>query len=156
MKTAPTAKTKIDLSTSQYQSIEAVDASTLKAGKNFATTNMGVDVTASGNGTRFTGTAYDDAFTCGAGKDYIVFKTNQGSDTITNFGQSTVEDVIKLNGLSKNEIDSVNRQIKAINTAGGTGTITFEGGGKLTFANAGTLSTITAKNTTITSSTPSV
>ena len=125
--------TAIDLTTSQYQSIEAVDASTLKAAKNVTdTSTMGVNVMASTSGTRFTGSSFADTFNCNTGKDYIVYKTNQGADTIDSFG---VDDVIKLNGLTNVEKGSIASQIAAVNN-GTADTITFSaGGGSLKFTN---------------------
>ena len=127
------AKLTIDMSAgNQYQSIEAIDASGRKVANKVDSTYAGVDVTASKNGTRFTGTIYADTFTCGDGKDYIVYTKNAGNDTIKGFG---VDDVIKLNGLSNADIASLTSQISKINNNNGAGIINI-GGNKLTFSGA--------------------
>jgi hypothetical protein len=143
----------INLSTNQYQSIEAVDASTVKADKSITATaaaNAGVDVTASTTGTKFTGTAYNDTFTCRNGKDYIVYKVNQGADTIDSFG---VGDVIQLNGLNGVDKTAIAAEIDKINADSTTNnTLSFAKGGSVKFTNisTGTKLTYDSKKGTIT------
>lgn len=135
---------KIDLSNntagSNYAGIDVVDASGVKAtaaavseyGTKFLKAHAGVDVTAAAGsvtdnvGTTFTGSAFNDRFTCGSGNDTIKYSTNQGSDIIKDFG---VGDIIQLNGLSNADI----AQLNALNsgTAQTGGTFTFTSGGSL-------------------------
>jgi len=108
---------KIDLSedAGTIKDIEVVDASGVKAtaaalseyGSYFIKRHAGVDVTASGDGTIFTGSAFNDKFTCGEGKDYINYSASQGSDIVTGLG---LNDVIKLNGLSSDEITALSAE----------------------------------------------
>ena len=116
---------KINLNdATSFKEIEEVDASSVKAtsaalseyGSKFIKAHAGVDVTAVAStageaGTTFTGSAFNDKFTCGDGNDYITYGANQGSDIIVGFG---VGDVIKLNGLSSAEID----ELSTANSAG--------------------------------------
>ena len=102
------AQVNIDLTTDHYVSIDAVDASGMKAPKGTKAAEMGeykgVNVTAGSTGLRFTGSKFDDTVNCGEGKDYIIIGKNQGKDTINNFD---VGDVIQLNHLRKNDIKAL-------------------------------------------------
>lgn len=126
----------IDLTSTNYSSIDAVDASGVKAtgaavsefGSKFVKAHAGVNVKAyaagEGNeGTTFTGSAFNDKFTCNTGKDTINYTAGQGDDIIAGFG---VDDVIKLNGLSAADIASLESNAGTALTNG------FSAGGKLT------------------------
>lgn len=159
LKVTGTVKSKIEaedkltiaLTDSNYQSIEAVDASARKVAKNVDSTNAGVNVTASNAGTRFTGTAYADSFNCGNGSDYIVYKVNQGADTIDSFG---VGDVIQLNGLTGVDKTAIAAEIDKINAGTSTSsTLSFAKGGSVKFTgfdNTTTKLTYDSKKGTIT------
>ena len=137
----------LDLSSNNgnIKSIEEVDASGVKAtaaalseyGSKYIKKYAGVHVKAvdaddtDGEGTKagttFTGSAYDDLFECGAGKDVINYTANQGNDIVNGIN---VGDTIKLYGLTKEEIQSV---ADSINNATGKA-VTFSKGGSLTFS----------------------
>lgn len=139
---------KIDLSNStagsNYAGIDVVDASGVKAtaaavseyGTKFLKAHAGVDVTAAAGagtdnvGTTFTGSAFNDRFTCGTGNDTINYSTNQGSDIIKDFG---VGDIIQLNGLSSADIAALNNLNSG---AQSEGTFTFTSGGSLAISAA--------------------
>ena len=144
----------------QYTSIEAIDASGLKASSsvtnlvskaNLAKT-MGVDVKASENGTRFTGSAFDDKFTCGKGDDYIIYKKGQGEDTIEDFGKdTTVGDVIQFNGLNAKDVASIAAQLNEIAKAGSSiADISLNNGAVKLHIGVAQNSTFTASGTSIT------
>lgn len=104
--TAETTQTAIDLTdTGKYVSIDAVDASGMKAARGVKAAQYGeykgVNVTASNTGLRFTGSKFADTVTCGTGHDYIITGLNQGADKVEGFG---IDDVIQINGLNNNTI----------------------------------------------------
>ena len=109
--TAGTAQKTINLTnTSKYVSIDAVNASGMKAKieakKVVAEANQGVNVTASATGLRFTGSKFADTVTCGNGRDYIITGMNQGADKVNGFG---VNDVIQINGLNAKTIANLKK-----------------------------------------------
>ena len=104
----------INLTDSHYVSIDAVDASGMKAAKGVKAKEYadysGVNVTAGNNGLRFTGSKFSDTVTCGAKADYIITGTKQGKDVVNNFG---VGDTIQLNGLKQKDITSLSKLTNA-------------------------------------------
>lgn len=124
-----------------YSSIEAVDASGVKVssalvseyGSKFSKYMGGVSVTAGTDGTTFTGSAFDDLFTCGDGNDTYITNTSYGNDIIAGLG---VGDVIQINGLTTAEktvfADYNSDELKEALTTG----ISFSSGGSLKVTNA--------------------
>ena len=155
---------KVDLSGTNVASIEEVDASGLKAssttvseyGTKFVKSFAGVDVTAAntgvGNeGTTFTGSSFNDRFTCGTGKDTIKYTAGHGDDVIKNFG---VDDVIQLNGLTSAEIKDLsaeNANVAAVLSGFSSGrslNITTAAGTTLEFSKTGNKCTVKGVSTT--------
>lgn len=148
----------INLSGTNCSSIDVFDASGVKVassvvseyGTKYVKAIAGVDVTASGNGTKFTGSAFNDKFTCGAGNDYVIYTKGQGEDTIANFGAGTVDDtigdVIQFNGLNAKDVASIAEQF---NSTDYNGTVSLNNGAvKLHIAKEAGV-TATASGTTL-------
>ncbi|WP_295158667.1 hypothetical protein [Selenomonas sp. AE3005] len=125
--TAAAEQVDINLKDSHYVSIDALNASGLKAPKGVKAAAYGdykgVNVTAGDNGLRFTGSNFADTVTCSTATDYIIVGKNQGADKVCNFD---VDDVIQINGLTEKaikaqtEADGFNNTLKI-----GTGTLTI-------------------------------
>lgn len=127
-----------------YKSIEVIDASGVKAtstaiaefGTKFVKAHAGVNVTAATAGTEFTGSDYNDKFTCGDGADIIHYTSGKGDDIIDSFGKNTtnIDDVIQFNGLTANQIADVKDKLTAAAVENGTGVATVTiGTGSLKF-----------------------
>ena len=134
---------EIDMVTNapQYSSIDAVDASGVKAtaaalseyGTKFVKAHAGVKVKGSASGTAFTGSAYDDIFTTSgsdnAKADTVNYNVNSGNDVVSGF---SVNDVLKLTGLSAADISSIESAYTA-NTLGAqlSNGMSFTAGGSI-------------------------
>jgi len=121
-----------------YYSIEAVDASGVKAASSLnseqAKVKAGVTIKSAEAGSRITGTKYNDTIVLadGEGADYLIYNKNAGTDNITGFG---VNDVIQFNGLTAADYASVKSQVDAHNTTitVGSTTLKFAEGTNLTY-----------------------
>ena len=108
---------EINLGLPNCNSIEAVDASGVKAAKNLNSTQAmakaGVKIISSDKGSRITGTKYNDRIdlmASGDEVDYLIYNKNAGTDTIKGFG---VDDVVKFNNLTAADYASVKSQVEA-------------------------------------------
>ena len=136
--TADAQAKKIDLTKSnQYVSIDAVDASGMKAAKGTkASECKGVEVTAGETALRFTGSKFSDTVTCSAAKgDYIITGVNQGHDVVNNFG---VGDTIQLNNLTGVDKNAIKAELDKINGGSTSCSIGFKKGSLTINVAAGT------------------
>ena len=113
------------------------------AGDDYLEGGAGVDYLYAGAGNdTLWGGAGNDSLTGGDGADTFIYKPNEGSDSIFNFGS---EDILYLLDTSNNQVGFTN---SSFNSTKGTLTIAVEGGGKVYVGGATTSDTFNINDKT--------